>query len=49
MGHNKQAVQKYVQNQGKEDMIDQISMAEYYDPLEKRLKSYKAQKGEREK
>jgi putative transposase len=42
VGGNKQAVQKYIQNQEKEDLIsDQISMAEYYDPFEKYLKSNK--------
>ena len=41
-GGNKQAVQKYIQNQEKEDMISaQISMVEYYDPFEKWLKSHK--------
>ena len=34
VGGNKQAVQKYIQNQETEDMItDQISMVEYYDPF----------------
>ena len=34
VGHNKQAVQKYIQNQEKEDMIsNQIGMVEYYDPF----------------
>ena len=34
VGGNKQAVQKYIQNQEMEDMItDQISMVEYYDPF----------------
>jgi putative transposase len=42
VGGNKQAVQKYIQNQEKEDLIsDQISMVEYYDPFEKYLKSNK--------
>lgn len=40
VGGNKQAVQKYIQNQEKEDLIStQISMVEYYDPFEKWLKS----------
>lgn len=34
IGHNKNAVQKYIQNQQKEDMIsDQISIKEYCDPF----------------
>ena len=42
MGNNKQAVQKYIQNQEKEHLIsDQISMVEYYDLFEKWLKSNK--------
>ncbi len=40
VGGNKQAVQKYIQNQEKEDLISaQINMVEYYDPFEKWLKS----------
>ena len=40
VGANKQAVQKYIENQEKEDLISaQISMVEYYDPFEKWLKS----------
>ena len=40
VGGNKQAVQKYIQNQEKEDLISaQISMVEYYDPFEQWLKS----------
>ena len=40
IGGNKQAVQKYIRNQEKEDLISaQISMVEYYDPFEKWLKS----------
>lgn len=40
VGGNKQAVQKYIQNQGKEDLIsNQISMVEYYDPFQKWLES----------
>ena len=46
VGHNKQAVQKYIQNQQKEDLIsDQISMVEYYDPFDKWLKSNSKIKG----
>lgn len=46
VGHNKQAVQKYIQNQQKEDLIsDQISMVEYYDPFDKWLKSNSKTKG----
>ena len=42
IGNNKQAVQKYIQNQEKEHLIsDQISMVEYYDLFEKWLKSNK--------
>ncbi len=42
LGNNKQAVQKYIQNQEKEHLIsDQISMVEYYDLFEKWLKSNK--------
>jgi len=45
VGGNKQAVQKYIQNQEKEDMIsDQISMAEYYDPFDRWLKSLASKK-----
>ena len=40
VGGNKQAVQKYIQNQEREDLISsQISMVEYYDPFEQWLKS----------
>ena len=40
VGGNKQAVQKYIQNQEKEDLItDQISMVEYYDPFRQWLES----------
>ena len=40
VGGNKQAVQKYIQNQEKEDLIsNQISMVEYYDPFKKWLES----------
>ena len=40
VGANKQAVQKYIENQEKEDLISaQIGMVEYYDPFEKWLKS----------
>lgn len=40
VGGNKQAVQKYIQNQETEDMItDQISMVEYYDPFKQWLEN----------
>ena len=40
VGGNKQAVQKYIQNQEKEDLISaQISMVEYYDPFKEWLES----------
>ena len=40
IGGNKQAVQKYIQNQETEDMItDQISMVEYYDPFKQWLEN----------
>ena len=40
VGGNKQAVQKYIQNQESEDLIsNQISMVEYYDPFKKWLES----------
>ena len=42
VGGNKQAVQKYIQNQETEDMItDQISMVEYYDPFKQWLENNK--------
>ena len=42
VGGNKQAVQKYMQNQEMEDMItDQISMVEYYDPFKQWLENNK--------
>ena len=42
VGGNKQAVQKYIQNQEMEDMItDQISMVEYYDPFKQWLENNK--------
>ena len=45
VGHNKQAVQKYIQNQGKEDMIsNQVSLVEYYDPFAEWLDQYTKQK-----
>lgn len=45
VGSNKQAVQKYIQNEEKENLISaQISMVEYYDPFEKWLKSNKEKK-----
>ena len=41
VGGNKQAVQAYIRNQEKEDMISaQISMVEYYDPFKEWLESY---------
>ena len=41
VGGNKQAVQNYIQNQQKEDMISaQIGMVEYYDPFKEWLESY---------
>ncbi len=41
VGSNKQAVQKYIQNQEKEDMISaQIGMVEYYDPFKGWLESW---------
>ena len=50
VGGNKQAVQKYIQDQAKEDLIsDQISMVEYYDPFEKWLKSNSIKKDRRKK
>ena len=50
VGGNKQAVQKYIQNQEKEDLIStQISMVEYYDPFEKWLKSNGIKKGKPKK
>ncbi len=40
VGGNKQAVQKYIQNQEKEDLISaQINMVEYYDPFKSWLES----------
>lgn len=40
VGANKQAVQKYIENQEKKDLISaQISIVEYYDPFEKWPKS----------
>ena len=45
VGGNKQAVQKYIQNQEKEDMISvQMSMVEYYDPFKEWLESYTKKK-----
>ena len=42
VGGNKQAVQAYIQNQQKEDMISaQIGMVEYYDPFKEWLESCK--------
>lgn len=40
VGGNKQAVQKYIQNQETEDLLsNQISMVEYYDPFKKWLET----------
>ena len=45
VGHNKQAVQNYIQNQEKEDMIcNQVSLVEYYDPFAEWLDQYTKQK-----
>lgn len=50
VGGNKQAVQKYIQNQEREDLISsQISMVEYYDPFEKWLKSNGVKKNKTKK
>ena len=50
VGGNKQAVQKYIQNQETEDMItDQISMVEYYDPFKQWLENNKKNLIERNK
>ena len=47
VGYNKQAVQKYIQNQEKEDMIsNQVSMVEYYNPFEEWLNQYTKQNKE---
>lgn len=44
VGHNKQAVQKYIQNQEKEDMItNQVSLVEYYDPFAEWIEQYTRQ------
>lgn len=41
VGHNKQAVQKYIQNQEREDMIsNQIGLVEYYDPFAEWIEKY---------
>ena len=41
VGHNKQAVQRYIQNQEKEDMIaNQLSLVEYYDPFSEWIDQY---------
>ena len=40
VGRNKQAVQEYIKNQEKEDMIEsQIGLVEYYDPFKEWLDS----------
>ena len=45
VGGNKQAVQKYIQHQEREDLIsNQISMVEYYDPFKKWLESNRNKK-----
>ena len=45
VGHKKQAVQKYIKNQEKEDMIsNQIGLVEYYDPFAEWLERYKKDK-----
>ena len=50
VGANKQAVQKYIENQEKEDLISaQIGMVEYYDPFEKWLKSNPEKRGPKKK
>ena len=50
VGGNKQAVQKYIQNQEKEDLIsNQISMVEYYDPFKKWLESNPKKKDKKKK
>ena len=50
VGGNKQAVQKYIQNQEKEDLIsNQISMVEYYDPFRKWLESNSKKKDKMKK
>ena len=42
VGGNKQAVQEYIRNQEKEDIISaQISMVEYYDPFKEWLEPYR--------
>ena len=50
VGGNKQAVQKYIQNQETEDLIsNQISMVEYYDPFKKWLESNSKKKDKKKK
>ena len=49
VGGNKQAVQKYIQNQETEDMItDQISMVEYYNPFKQWLENNKKKSNRKE-
>lgn len=49
VGGNKQAVQKYIQNQETEDMITgQISMVEYYDPFKQWLENNKKKSNRKE-
>lgn len=50
VGGNKQAVQKYIQNQEKEDLIsDQIRMVEYCDSFENWLQSNAKKEDENKK
>ena len=50
VGGNKQAVQKYIQNQESEDLIsNQISMVEYYDSFKKWLESNSKKKDKKKK
>ena len=45
VGRNKQAVQEYIKNQEKEDMIcNQIGLVEYYDPFKEWVDSIKKSK-----
>ena len=49
VGGNKQVVQKYIQNQEKEDMINnQIGLVEYYDPFAQWLESIKKKESKKE-
>lgn len=50
VGHNKQAVQKYIQNQEKEDIItNQVSLVEYYDPFGEWIEQYTKNKNKSKK